>query len=113
MAEDIKKLIERSAKETRKHFDDKVAEVKRHMDVVAEDLGGKIQQVAEGVEMNTQQLERLQGLPEDVEQIKDDVAAIAIKVTLGIMKNDLKQKVDREEFAALEERVNRLEARAR
>jgi archaellum component FlaC len=94
-----------------KRFDEKAEEIKRHMDVVAEDLGGKIQQVAEGVAMNTQQLEGLQGLPQDVEQIRDDVEAI--KVTLGLMKNDLKQKVDREEFAALEERVNRLEAKAR
>jgi hypothetical protein len=46
-----------------------------------------------------------------MEQIRDDVEAI--KVTLGIMKNDLKQKVDCEEFEALEERVTHLEAKAR
>jgi hypothetical protein len=104
MAEDIKKIIQDTAKATAK-------EVNQDLGVKMEALQSDMKQVLEGVETNTQQLERLQGLPQDVEQIRDDVEAI--KVTLGIMKNDLKQKVDREEFAALEERVNRLEARAR
>jgi archaellum component FlaC len=84
---------------------------KREFGVILESIDSNVKHVVEAVDTHTKQLERLQGLPQDVEQIRDDVEAI--KVTLGIMKNDLKQKVDREEFAALEERVNRLEAKAR
>ena len=104
MAEDIKKIIQETAKAT-------AQEVNQDLGVKLEALQADMKQVLEGVETNTQQLERLQTLPEDVEHIRYDVEAI--KVTLGIIKNDLKQKVDREELAALEERVTRLEARAR
>jgi len=109
MAEDIKKIIEETTKETRRHFDEKTEEVKSHMDVVAEGLREDIKGVAEGVEVNTQRLERLESLPDIADHIKDDIEVI--KATLDIMKNDLKQKVDRDEFAALEQRVNKLEAK--
>jgi len=116
MAEDIQKVIEETAKETRRHFDEKteevksqVDEVKNHMDVVAEGLHGDIKAVAEGVELNSQRLEQLEGLPGAVDHIKDDIEVI--KTTLDVMKNDLKQKIDRDEFVALEQRVNKLEAK--
>ena len=102
MADDIKKIIQDTAKATAK-------EVNQDLGVKMEALQSDMKQVLEGVETNTQQLERLQTLPEDVEHIRDDVEAI--KVTMGIIKNDLKQKVDREEFVALEQRVVQLEAR--
>jgi hypothetical protein len=84
---------------------------KREFGVILESIDSNVKHVVEAVDTHTKQLGRLEKRVENLESMKDDVAAI--KVTLGIMKNDLKQKVDREEFVALEERVNRLEAKAR
>ena len=65
MAEDIKKFIEESAKETRRHFD-----------VVAENLSSKIQTVAEGVMTHGERLDRVEDRTEkigkDLTQVKDD-----------------------------------------
>mgnify|MGYP001569624865 CR=1 FL=1 len=102
MAYDIKQIIEETAKKTGE-------EVKHHMDVVAEDLKGQIQQVAEGVVVANDRLDRLAELPDKVDAIRDDVEVI--KITLGTIKNDLKQKVDRDEFVTLEKRVSMLEVR--
>ena len=100
MADDIKKLLEEHEEKTRKHFDEKAEQVKNHMDVVAEELKGQIQQVAEGVVVANQRLDRLEPLVEKVGAMKDDVEAI--KVTTQSIQQDLKQKADREELAALE-----------
>ena len=93
MADDIKTIIEETAKKTGE-------EVKCHFDVVAESLHSDIKAVAEGVETNTQQLERIEARLDKLEPIKDDVEAI--KVTVGSIQNDLKRKADREELVALE-----------
>ena len=81
MPEDIKKIIEESAEETRRHFD-----------VVAEDLGSNIETVAAQVGANAEALQ-------------------IIKQHLEVIKNGLKQKVDLDEFAALENRVSLLEGK--
>ena len=47
----------------------------------------------------------------DLGQVKDDVAII--KLDIETIKNDLKQKVSREEFVILEKRVGMLEAKSR
>ena len=96
MVDDFKQIIEETAKKTGE-------EVKRHFDVVAEDIKGQIQQVAEGVTANSERLERLENLPEKVDAIKDDVEAI--KITVETIKNDLKQKADREELSVLEAKL--------
>ena len=44
-------------------------DIKRHFDTVAEDLKGDIQQVAEGVTANTQQLERLEAMEATLDQV--------------------------------------------
>ena len=62
MADDIKKLLG-------EHKDD----ITRHFDTVAETLKGEVQQVAEGVTENTQQLERLEPMEETLAQVKVDV----------------------------------------
>jgi len=104
MADDIKQIIEETAKKTgeevKRHFDEKVEEVKRHMDVTAEALRSDIKAVAEGVETNTQQLERIETRLTNLELVKDDVEAI--KVTVETIQHDLKHKADREELSALE-----------
>jgi len=75
-----------------KHLDVKTEETKRHFDVVAEDLKGQIKIVAEQVAANTETLE-------------------VIKLDIEVIKNDLKEKVSREEFVILEKRVSMLEAK--
>lgn len=74
--------------------------------------------MAEGVETANQRLDRFEQLPEKVDAIQNDVEVI--KVTVNVMKqdmsfikNDLKQKVDREEFVALERRVGMVETKFR
>jgi len=89
MADDIKQIIKEEGEKTRRHFD-----------VVAEELKSEIQQVAEGVEINTQQLERIETRLTNLELVKDDVEAI--KVTVETIQHDLKHKADREELSALE-----------
>ena len=89
MADDIKQIIKEEGEKTRRHFD-----------VVAEELKSEIQQVAEGVETNTQQLERIETRLTNLELVKDDVEAI--KGTMGTIQRDLTHKADREELSALE-----------
>ena len=84
---------------------------KREFGVVLESIDSKVQHIVEAVDTHTKQLERLEGVPDTIAEMKDDTQAI--KVTLGIIKNDLKQKVDREEFVALENRVALVEAKLR
>ena len=100
MADDLKQFIKEQGEETRRHFD-----------VVAEDLKSEIKTVAEGVEGANQRLDRFELLPKKVDAIGDGIEVI--KVTLDVIKNDLKQKVDRDEFVALERRVGMLETKFR
>ena len=103
MADDIKQIIEEATEGLRKDI--------REVGVNVEAVQSDMKQVLEGVEAHTQQLERIEKQTENIEPIQDDIEAI--KATLGIMKNDLKQKVDRDEFVALERRVGTLEAKLR
>lgn len=74
MAEDLKQFIKEEGEKTRRHFD-----------VASEEIKGEIQQVAEGVVTNTQQLKRIESRVESLEPMKDDV--IAIKNYLGSSKS--------------------------
>ena len=102
-------------------------EIKRHFSVVAEDLEGKIQLVAEGhLDINRRldgignRLEaidgRLDGIDGKIGALSEQIAAntedmTIIKGGLNIIKQDLKKKVDYDDFAALERRVLALESR--
>ena len=77
------------ADENLKQFKD---EIIRHFDVVSERLEDKIATVSEQVAANTETLE-------------------VIKLDIEVIKNDLKQKVSRDEFVILEKRVSMLEAK--
>lgn len=87
-------------------LEDYKEETKRHFDVVAEGLEKKIEIVSEQVGSNAEKLEehtqRFNKIDESLEIIKIDV---------GFIKNELKQKVDRDEFAVLEKRVSLLEGK--
>lgn len=106
MAEDIKKILEEYKKETKRHFDEKTEETKRHFDVVAEDLRSEIQTIAEQVAVNTEKLEE-----HDLKFDKISETLEIIKLDIEFIKHELKQKVGRDEFAALERRVSMLEAK--
>ena len=109
MADDITKLIKEEAEETRRHFDVVVEDLDSKLDAVGEQLDT----VAEQVAGNTVAITKVQ------ETLESHGAKLdAIEGTLGVMqqdisfiKNELKQKVDRDEFAALEQRVGQLETR--
>ena len=91
---DILKHFDEKATETQRHFDEKATETQRHFNVVAERLEDKIVLVSEQVASNTETLE-------------------TIKLDIEVIKNDLKQKVGRDEFVILERRVSLLEAKQR
>ena len=61
--------------------------------MITEDLTSEIQTVAEGVGTNTAKLE-------------------IIQTDIELIKKDLKQKVDYDDFVALEDRVRQLETKA-
>ncbi|MCK5044599.1 hypothetical protein KAR26_02630 [Candidatus Parcubacteria bacterium] len=94
MAEEIIKILEEYKEETKRHFD-----------VVAEDLKGEIKAVAEQVAGNT---EKLEVHDQKFDKIGKDIGII--KLDIEFIKNELKQKVALDEFAALERRVSMLEA---
>ena len=81
MIEDIKKVLDEYKEDTERHFD-----------VIAEDLKGDIKMLSEQVGANTETLE-------------------TIKLDIEFIKNDLKQKISRDEFAVLEKRVSLLEGK--
>lgn len=76
--------------ENLKQFKDEIC---RHFDVVSERIEDKIKTVSEQVAANTETLE-------------------TIKLDIEFIKNELKQKVSHDEFAALEKRVSMLEAKS-
>jgi len=103
-----------------RHFDEKTEETKRHFNVVAEDLKDKIGIVSEQVAANTEKLgghdqrfdnieTKLDSHDQRFDRIDDTLETI--KLDMEIIKNDLKQKVGRDEFVVLEKRVSMLEAK--
>lgn len=118
MPEEIKKILE----EYKTHTDAKMEEVKRHFDVVAENLESKIQVVAEQVMVNTEKISSLseqvvanaQKLEEyDQRFDKIDDTLEVIKIDIEFIKNELQQRVSRDEFIFLEKRVSKLEAKVK
>jgi DNA-binding ferritin-like protein len=91
----IKRILEEYKKETKRHFD-----------VVAEKIEDKIALVAEQVAAN---IEKLKEHDKRFDKIEDTLEVI--KLDIEFIKNELKQKVSRDEFAALEKRVSLLEAK--
>jgi DNA-binding ferritin-like protein len=95
MAEDVKQILTEYKDETKRHFD-----------VVAERLEDKIGVLSEQVAANTEKLEEY-----DQRFNKIDETLEVIKLDIEFIKNELKQKVSREEFVVLEKRVSMLEAK--
>ena len=107
--EEVKKILEEYKNDTKRHFD-----------VVAEDLKNQIKIVSEQVAANTEKLtehdlrfnkieEKLEGHDLRFNKIEDTLGVI--KLDIEFIKNELKQKVSRDEFIALEKRVSMLETK--
>ena len=102
MAEDIKTILNNYKEETKRHFD-----------VVAEDLKSEIKIVSEQVVANTEKLtehdQRFNKIDQRFDKIEDNLEII--KLDIEFIKNELKQKINRDEFAVLEKRVSMLESK--
>ena len=81
-------------------------ETKRHFDVVAEDIKGQVKAVAEQVGGKSEKLNRVD---DRLDHIEEDITVV--KSDIQFIKTELKQKVDRDEFSALERRVTRPEVK--
>lgn len=101
MVQEIKEILNEYKEETKRHFD-----------VVTEGIKDEIKLVAEGVSGNDQKITsiRTKLLEHDqrFENIEGDLQII--KLDVSFIKNELKQKVNRDEFAVLEKRVGLIEA---
>ena len=75
-----------------------------HFDTVAEDLTGKIGQVAEGVQANAESLEKLEDVPMKLEQIQARLDTVEATLTGMNIQKELVQLV-----AHLERRIEALE----
>lgn len=105
--EETKHHFDKKIEESKRHFDERAEETKRHFDVVAGDLKKEIKIVAEQVGSNT---EKLGEHAQRFDKIDDTLETI--KIDIGFIKNDPEQKVTRDEFTVLGERVNLLEVRS-
>lgn len=81
-------------------------EIIRHFNVIAEDVKSDVQAVAEQVGANTEKLISLQSSVQRIDETLD-----IMKLDIGFIKNELKQKVNQEEFALLEKRLSVLETK--
>lgn len=94
-----------------KDFQKFTKEIKRHFDVVAEDIQSNIKLLAESVEGIQKQLIILRDMvaqnTEDIEIMRANMEVI--KMDIQTIKQNLKRKVDTEEFETLEKRVLFLE----
>jgi chromosome segregation ATPase len=95
-------------------------EYQRYLGIVAEDFKSQVKTVAEGVEILSDKIDRVETRLDGVETRLDGVETRLdgvetnteiIKTDIEFIKNNLKKKVDLEEFEALEKRVSFLEAK--
>ena len=124
MAEkEIEKILQKYSQETKRHFDVVAERLEDKISIVAEQVAintDKISMVAEQVAVNTDKIsivaeqvavntEKITMLQKDMNEVKDTLQTI--KLDIEFIKHELKQKIDRDEFAALEKRVSLLEAK--
>jgi len=79
---------------------------KERFEVLLEDMDGKIDIIAEQSVLHTKRFDNIETILEKHTERLDN-----IEMTLEFIKHELKQKVGRDEFAALEQRVMRIESR--
>ena len=98
MADDIKKLIEESGEKTRKEIGALRKDI-QDVGVLVEDVQSDVKHIAAAVDIHTNQLDQLAGLPDAIAEMKDDIEVIKVSVTL------------KHQFTNLENRVAQLEAK--
>lgn len=81
-------------------------EIIHQFGIIAEDLKSDFRVVAEQVGSNT---EKIESLREDMQYVKGTLDTM--KLDVEFIKHELKQKVSRDEFAALEYRLSILETK--
>lgn len=90
-------------------------EYQRYLGVLTESFESQVKLIAESIGGVERQLIALRDIvvknAEDIEMIKMDIEVM--KTELSLIRHDLKEKVGRDEFSALEGRVARLEKSAR
>ena len=123
MVEEIKKILEDYKDETKRYFDVMAEDIKDKITTVSEQVGintEKIISIQEKLEQHDQRFENMEGrltaIEDRFENMEGRLTAIEdsiniIKLDIEFIKNELKQKVSRDEFAALERRVSILEAK--
>ena len=87
-------------------LEDYKEETKRHFNIVAEDFVSQTKIIAESLSDIQKQLI---GIREMIAKNTENIEII--KIDIQFIKQELKQKVDRDEFAVLEKRVSLLEAK--
>jgi len=97
MADDIKKIIEEATLELRQDINS--------VGVNVEQIQSDVKQVLEGVEIHTQQLNRLASVPDKLEKMDDRLAAMETTLE-SVNLPMLKQKV-----VGLEKRIEILEGK--
>jgi hypothetical protein len=118
----LKKILKEQREEFEEHVDIKLKEQReeyqRYIGVVSEDFHKQIKIIAEQhgsiikrldthTEMMGELTVKLERLRLEIEKIKKDIEII--KLDIQFIKHELKRKVDRDEFEALEKRVALLE----
>ncbi|MBU2595661.1 hypothetical protein KJ713_02415 [Patescibacteria group bacterium] len=91
-------------KQLDKRLKNQTKELKRHFDVAVESFKDEVQIIAEGWKMTK---DKVDATFEMVGEIKKDIEIM--KSDISFIKNELKQKVDRDEFVVLEKRLILLE----
>ena len=96
---ELRKLIERTALETRQHFD-----------VTAEGMGGEIRQVAEGVLGNTERLDRVDGQLNRVDERLDRVETRLDRVDSRLDSIDSRLDSVDSRFDSVDSRLNSVDS---
>jgi len=135
--EEVKKILEEYKNDTKRHFDVVAEDLKDQIKIVSEQVAvntekltehdlrfnkieekleghdlrfNKIEEKLEGHDLRFNKIEeKLEG--HDLRFNKVDDTLEVIKLDIEFIKNELKQKVSRDEFAALEKRVSMLETK--
>jgi chromosome segregation ATPase len=114
-------LTKDDADDVKRYFDEKSAETQRHFDVVAERLEGQIRQVAEGVDLNAERLDRVEQTLDHMDQrfdrFEQEVGAefAGVKTQLDRFEHEVRSEfaevksMIKLSFAELDRRITTLE----
>lgn len=102
----LKNILTDQRKEYQRYLHQERKEYQRYLGVLKEDFESQVKLIAESISGIQEQLIAIRDMV-----VKNTEDIEIIKMNIGIIKNDLKEKVDRDEFEALGKRVAILEAK--